>query len=530
MFLIMSAAYVSQELESEFGTIPPAFLPLGNRRLFQHQVASAPEGKKIYLSLPESYQLETYDEAWLSKHGVALLRIPDGLSLGASLVSALTLADYDHKSSLSILFGDTLFSELPGGEDIITISQVENSYDWAIVTNDNSHWLDTPQHRHLLDQNNVVCGYFKFSQPQRLLKALTMAHWDFIQSLNYYHEECGLNSVHVSNWLDFGHLNTYYTSKAKFTTQRAFNHLEITPKWIRKSSTKNQKIAAEAYWFEQVPPILRTYLPQFLGTQTQNGTVSYQLEYLHHTALNELFVFSTLPELVWKQILSSCLDFIDACQQHTPATDNHQPIQSLEVLFGEKTRQRLTEYCQSVGCEMATPWTFNDNLSASFADLLAASEQYLPTASLPPSVMHGDYCFSNILYDFRSDKIKTIDPRGMDVHGDFTVYGDVRYDLAKLSHSVLGLYDWIIAGYYEVSVVQRAITFRLDIPKHIKSIQQLFITLMKEKYQLSDKALYAMQIQLFLSMLPLHADDLRRQQALMANAFRLYQLIQDAEV
>ncbi|MFZ6044407.1 capsular biosynthesis protein, partial [Vibrio natriegens] len=85
-----------------------------------------------------------------------------------------------------ILFGDTLFSELPGGEDIITISQVENSYDWAIVTNDNSHWLDTPQHRHLLDQNNVVCGYFKFSQPQRLLKALTMAHWDFIQSLNYY--------------------------------------------------------------------------------------------------------------------------------------------------------------------------------------------------------------------------------------------------------------------------------------------------------------------------------------------------------
>ncbi len=44
MFLIMSGAYVGQELESEFGRIPPSFLPLGNRPLFQHQVALAPQG------------------------------------------------------------------------------------------------------------------------------------------------------------------------------------------------------------------------------------------------------------------------------------------------------------------------------------------------------------------------------------------------------------------------------------------------------------------------------------------------------
>lgn len=37
MFLIMSAAYITLELESEFGTIPPSFLPLGNRRLFQYE-------------------------------------------------------------------------------------------------------------------------------------------------------------------------------------------------------------------------------------------------------------------------------------------------------------------------------------------------------------------------------------------------------------------------------------------------------------------------------------------------------------
>lgn len=60
MFLIMSGAYVGQELESEFGRIPPSFLPLGNRRLFQHQVALAPQGVKstsLYLSLMWSQRL-----------------------------------------------------------------------------------------------------------------------------------------------------------------------------------------------------------------------------------------------------------------------------------------------------------------------------------------------------------------------------------------------------------------------------------------------------------------------------------------
>ena len=75
MFLIMSAAYISQELESEFGALPPSFLPLGNRRLFQHQVKSAPINKHIYLSVPESFTPEPHDLQWLTNHQVTLLYV-----------------------------------------------------------------------------------------------------------------------------------------------------------------------------------------------------------------------------------------------------------------------------------------------------------------------------------------------------------------------------------------------------------------------------------------------------------------------
>ena len=46
----MSGAFVGQELESEFGKIPPSFLPLGNKRLFQHQIKLAPEDVDIFIS------------------------------------------------------------------------------------------------------------------------------------------------------------------------------------------------------------------------------------------------------------------------------------------------------------------------------------------------------------------------------------------------------------------------------------------------------------------------------------------------
>jgi hypothetical protein len=525
MFLIMSAAYITQELSSEFGKIPPSFLPLGNRRLFQYQVKSIPTGKKIFLSLPEGFKPDNHDLTWLASHNISILKIPEGLSLGASLVSALNLAEYDNQVPLSILFGDTLLPELPLGENIASISEVESSYHWAVVNNNNSHWLNTSDGGEELDKHNVICGYFNFNQPKQLVKALIMAHWDFIESLNYYHQKCGLNTVEVDNWLDFGHLNTYYRSKAKFTTQRAFNNLEITPRWIRKSSHNTQKIAAEANWFEQIPAPLRIFLPQYLGSEITESSASYQLEYLHYTALNELFVFSVLPELVWRKIINNCFFFIEQCQKHKAPKGANSV--TLKASFQEKTLDRLDEYCQIVGCDMNTQWSFNKQFNASFNDLLHCSEAFLPNADNAKNVVHGDFCFSNILYDFRTDNVKTIDPRGIDLKGEFTIYGDSHYDIAKISHSILGLYDWILAGYYEVEIEQNDISFSLPVPNSTKGIQRLFLSLSKDKFDLQSKALYAMQIQLFLSMLPLHSDDVKRQQALMANAFRLYQLINE---
>ncbi|TEW55755.1 capsular biosynthesis protein [Psychromonas sp. RZ22] len=527
MFLIMSGAYIGQELESEFGKIPPSFLPLGNRRLFQHQVKSAPEGVNVFISVPESYQISTRDKKWLNAHSVTIIPTADDLILGASLVAALNISDQSLDSPLHVLFGDTLIQTLPNGDDIIGISEVNNSYNWAVITNSDLNWLSNREQKINLCSNDVVNGYFKFSQPRQLIKAITQNHWEFIGGLNSYHNAIGLTPVKVNDWLDFGHVNTYYHSKVAFTTQRSFNELIITKDWIEKSSYKNQKIRAEANWFTELPPKMRIYTPQFLGVTNNEKRFSYRLEYLHCTALNELFVFALLPTMIWTKILNNCTDFIVQCRDYN-APQNVE-YNSLDELFRVKTEQRLSEYCQSQGIRFDQYWIFNENEPTTLIELMASSKKHLPVTNIPVSLLHGDFCFSNILYDFRANRVKTIDPRGLTTDEQLTIYGDTRYDLAKLSHSVLGLYDWIIAGYYDVKIENNKITFSLDGIKQHKDTQQSFIEIIESKFGLTALNLYAMQIQLFLSMLPLHSDDLLRQQALFANAFRLYGIIKRLE-
>ncbi len=526
MFLIMSGAYVGQELESEFGHIPPSFLPLGNRRLFQHQIALAPNGVGIYLSVPETYSVSALDKKWLEQHDVTLISTPDGLSLGASLVAAINISGHTLNTPLHVLYGDTLFSQLPIGDDIASVSTTKDSYNWAVLTDDKAHWLKDTEQKLGSETNRVIDGYFKFSQPRELVRCITQSEWNFIAGLNRYHQSVGLTPVDANGWLDFGHVNTYYRSKAEHTTQRAFNELTITPKWIEKSSIKSDKIAAEANWFEQLPYPLRGYIPQYLGSSNEKGKVSYKLEYLHLTALNELFVFSKLPTRVWQQILSGCIEFLSACSKQCAEADTH--ANTLDVLFGGKTPDRLAEFCQARNIDIGSKWTYQEQ-TISLKEVLALSEKHLPTKQEQLGVLHGDFCFSNILYDFRAGKVKTIDPRGMTPDGRKTIYGDIRYDLAKLSHSILGLYDWIIAGYYDVSLEKQNITLTIDENGAHRDTQQAFIQLVEDEFGITAQNLYAMQIQLFLSMLPLHADDKRRQDALFANAFRLHQILQRLE-
>ena len=138
--------------------------------------------------------------------------------------------------------------------------------------------------------------------------------------------------------------------------------------------------------------------------------------------------------------------------------------------------------------------------------------------------MHGDLCFSNILWDSRSCSIKLIDPRG-GLNQNFSLenklIGDFRYDLAKLGHSLVGNYDHIVTGFYSLDISDN-LSFMFNVDNYEReSLKKYYFDKIDEMKVCKD-FINASIVNLFLSMLPLHSDDSNRQIALLLNAYRLF--------
>ena len=66
--IIASAAYVGEEIQVEFGALPPAFLPFRGQRLYRHQVHFLRRrADHILLTVPRSFQMSVVDEGWFAE-------------------------------------------------------------------------------------------------------------------------------------------------------------------------------------------------------------------------------------------------------------------------------------------------------------------------------------------------------------------------------------------------------------------------------------------------------------------------------
>ena len=527
MILITSAAYLDQEFGSEFGRMPPAFLPVGNRRLYHHQVSRLPEDERKVLTVPESYTVGEDDQVALRDLQVEVLAIPDGLSLGDSVVCAINLASLTPGEPLRILHGDTLIVDWPAVEtDAIGLSEVDGNYNWAVWTGDSERLLSPLDDTRLArGPVQIANGYFSFSDSALLVRSITRKRGNFIDGISLYAQEKPLQPLMISGWLDFGHIHTFYRSKSQMTTQRAFNDMAIGAKTVIKMSDKVAKMRAEASWFRSLPDDLKVHTPHFIREIEEPGKHGYEIEYLYLTTLNELFVFGALPRFVWRRIFTSCFQFLEHCRLHTAVDDGA----SLADLYREKTVSRLTEFAASQSVDLDAEWSINGNPTPGLLRIADTTANIVESLSDQQScVAHGDFCFSNILYDFRTEGVKVIDPRGLDAHDRPTIYGSQLYDLGKLAHSAIGLYDFIIAGSYALSRRGNELDLMIYAGDTQKQIRALFLEMVAKRFALTARQLAAMQVQLFLSMLPLHSDDRDRQLALLANALRLYASIEDS--
>ncbi len=514
MILINSAAYVNAEFRNELGAIPPCFLPIGNHKLLYYQVKALRQAfgdqEPIYLSLPEGYRLNLMEVFLIHTLSLEVIFVPEGISLGKAITYSVTKVGIQH-SPLRLLHGDTLLKQFPMEEDCIALGNTQDNYEWE--------WS------HPTERKLAWCGYFSFSEAQQFLEALVAKEHNFVAAVHYYAaQQAHIDYPQMNEWYDLGHINTYFRSRSAITTQRVFNTLKINQGVVWKSGVLTRKIEAEAYWLTQIPAALKRYIPQLIQTgTTSDHHFFYETEYLPLLPLNEILVHGRNPVAFWEKLFALIGQYMSESRRLFPAQQSLERIdQDARALYVDKTYTRLAEYAHQSHITLDTPLHYDGKILPSLREIAQDCIDRALTLPVIPAICHGDLCFSNILFDSRADTIKVIDPRGLTHQQELSIYGNQVYDLAKLHHSVIGLYDFIIADAF---VIERSedlgSTIRFTLDERLLAIQQVFLA--RPFIEGIDNAqIMAVTILLFLSMLPLHSDKPYRQEAMLLNACRLY--------
>ena len=197
-------------------------------------------------------------------------------------------------------------------------------------------------------------------------------------------------------------------------------------------------------------PIIKKYTPQLISFGFNGDSKPfYTLEYLPYLPLNEIFVHGRNSIIFWNKQFDLFLKYFEDSRKSvvgaTVCDIYNKILLDSKSLYETKTLFRLNEFSNLEYTDFQNFETFIKNKKIIIKNIV--DECINKTLDLPlvPAILHGDFCFSNILYDSRSQKIKVIDPRGINYNKEMTIYGDQKYDFAKLTHSLIGLYDFIMA-------------------------------------------------------------------------------------
>lgn len=526
VFLITSGAYANAEITSDFGLLPTAFLPVGHKRLVELQLELIKNFNcRKFITLPDNYELLERDKKLLDSNNVKIHWINPNLNLAQSLLSFIHALDLNGSSELFILHGDTSFKALKEEPNLLYYGFTDMFYQWGQmedIVGDRKLNKDLEQ--------AVVSGYFTFSDIPLLENNLEKSN-SFELALKNYNQSIPFSIIHGEGWLDFGHSNLYYKSKMRLNVTRNFNKTIANRNFIKKESNNSHKMFSEFSWFKQIPEDLSLFAPKVWKYKSFNDSASYNIEFIGAPTLQEKWVFGKLPDFVYFNIINQVFDFIKKMGDHRFKADICSSKRLLERLYIEKTKDRISEFVKEIGFDEnkdikinATTYPCLKKFVKQVALILQERLDDLNGDGVL-TIMHGDLCFSNILADNRSNMIKVIDPRGgldNEFNSDNKLIGDYQYDIAKLGHSLIGNYDYIVTGFYNLKADLTNYNFEFTLEHPKRDALEIFYFKKVKELNVEEKFIKASIANLFLSMLPLHNEDQNRQLALLLNAYQFY--------
>ena len=323
-------------------------------------------------------------------------------------------------------------------------------------------------------------------------------------------------SVVKFSWFDCGRVQNYFKTRTKIFGSRFFNSIsvDVSSGILQKKSSNIEKMTREIEYIEGLPSPLKVFFPRVFSTSLQGNVVQVDMEYYAYPTLAEIMLYWDLPASMWRDIFSNLSALLGRF------SDYKYSLSSVDwsEIYVKKVADRVFEYQQllvdksSLDLFSEDGVIFNGKGYYGFNKLIPLFQLVLPLLNKADDacVIHGDFCFNNILCEPYVGLIKLLDARGSFGELHVGVYGDRKYDWAKWAHSVVGRYDYIVNDLFHLSRDGRE--FKLII--YDRPWQGILDSLYWETL---DKAGFSKDLikfvmgTLFISMPPLHTDKPSRQ-------------------
>jgi dTDP-glucose pyrophosphorylase len=522
--IILSAG---QPKNSNFSGVHDSMIPINGVPVINHIINSLSIQKIGFFIVVLNYKDKEsahYLEFLRKKHNIAIKIVTSKFNKGPGNSLLLALKHVPESTKKIIInLGDTIIlnqKKLEGTYLVVKDELPETKIDtWAYF--DKGEILDKPSS--LPNSCKVVCGFYQLDNVAFLNKIAGSLNnhekLEISNVLNKYYENNSPRLIsEKDNWMDLGHDELYHKAKVKLMKLRFFNSLiyDSFNGTITKKSSNITKLKQELDWYVNIPQPVKIFAPRLVKSSKN----SYTIEYYNYSSLSDILLFGRLELHQWNSVLNKLLDFLKFLGSVKKVKLTKKDYQDI---FVTKTENRISLLIKDFDEEIINfeeiiinnatyknPLKFiNDKFLKKLADRI-----YLKGIK---SIIHGDMCFSNILYDLNSNIFKIIDPRGK--FGNSVIGGEQYYDLAKLRHSISGDYDYIVSDLFILT--QNKNRFEKGVLKNNFELKQLFDNKLKKKgYNL--EIIKNIEMLLFLSMIPLHKDSKSRQKMMYLRFVELY--------
>lgn len=541
--LIPSAVLMPREMRKIFGDLPTGMFPLADRPMLHHLWKSYHDCvDEIYVVCYEQIeQVQAYIKA--QKLPIQILALDELRDLGYTIYQGLQkiLAQNKNLEYLYINFADTLlYDEIPSDNtDFLYYAVRSQDEAWTYFEERYGQIetvFDKPDFRAgrrlPADMNKVFVGQFGFSSPKQLLSVMADSlhtkerHIDlFYHAISSYSLQKPFHFIEAQQWFDVGHNENYRKARTEVAA-RSFNSIQIDDRrgLLRKTSENREKLVNEIRWYLKLPSRVQYLTPRIYDYSLDIDNPYVVMEYYGYHTLHDSFVFGNWSDERWREVFSQLRFIVEDMGTFTLKGRTRECVDAMREIYLDKTVSRLEKLRESDVFRpfFIQPICINGKTYGSLESILESLPKLVERMLLPSGdryfqIIHGDLCFSNILIDDTLTFMRLIDPRGK--FGDFDIYGDVRYELAKIFHTLEGNYDFIIEDLFEVSVKDSAVTYQINAAK--SNVFRLFCETFLSKID-NFRAIRLIEATLFLSMIPLHSDYLTRQYAMLARGVELF--------